>query len=443
MTVTVLTKSKKPTLKEIEITTFRSEAQYSDKRHPDEIRFARTLEEDLARRDFTINAIALKIQSPKSEFQIKSKAKNPNTRYKILNTQYTIIDPYNGQKDLRNKVIRAVGEPDDRFSEDALRLLRAIRLATIFDFKIEAKTREAIIKNAGSLRLISQERIRDEFVKIIMADKAADGLELLRTLGLLIYVVPELQEGVAVAQNKHHIYDCYQHNLLSLKYAAEKKFDLEVRLASLFHDIAKPRAKRGEGPNATFYGHEIVGARLTEKILARLKFPREQAGKIIKLVRYHLFYYNAGEVGDSSVRRLVRNVGPELMGALLQFRQADRIGSGVPKAEPYKLRHLKYVIEKVSRDPLSPKMLKIDGHQVMEILKIKPGPKIGFVLEILLAQVLENPKKNAKAHLKKEVKRLGSLPDSQLAELFAQAKKGREQIEQKRDEMTKERYWVT
>jgi poly(A) polymerase/tRNA nucleotidyltransferase (CCA-adding enzyme) len=424
LTVTVQTKSKNPGLKEIEITTYRSEAKYTDKRHPDEVKYAKTLKEDLERRDFTINAIAL------------NAAQNPKS--KLL-----IIDPFNGQEDLKNKIIKAVGNPEDRFSEDALRMLRAVRFATTLDFKIEEKTAEAIKKNAQLLKVISGERIRDEFVKIIMSDNASRGVEDLRKLGLLKYIMPELEEGYKIGQNKHHIYDCYQHSVLSLDYAAKKNFNEYVRIASLLHDIGKPRSKRGEGSDSTFYGHEIIGARITRQILERLKFPKKDAEKITKLVRYHLFYYNAGEVSDSSVRRLVRNVGPENMDELLQVRMADRIGSGVPKAEPYKLRHLKYVVEKVSQDPISAKMLKARGDDVMKILGIEPGPKVGFILDILLGFVLADPKKNKKDFLEKEIKKIGGLKDEELRKVALKAKEEREQVEVKKDKMTKSKYWVT
>lgn len=422
-TVTVLTGSANPKLKEIEITPYRIDEKYSDKRHPDSIRWAKTIEEDLARRDFTVNAMALCL---KWHFK-----------------QVKIIDPFQGQEDLKNKIIRAVGNPEDRFNEDALRMIRAVRFAVSLNFEIEPKTAEAIKKNSPWLQAISKERIRDEFLKIIMAEKAADGLELLRKLGLLKYIVPELEEGYKVTQNKHHIYECYEHYLLSLKYAAEKNFNRDVRLAALFHDIAKPRTKRGEGPDATFYGHEIVGAKMTAQILNRLKFPRKDIEKIVKLVRYHLFYYNVGEVSETSVRRLVRQVGPENMDELLQVRMADRIGSGVPKAEPYKLRHLKYVIEKVSQDPISVKMLKVSGNEVMKILKIQPGPSVGQILDVLLGYVLSDPKKNKKEFLEKEIKKIGKLSDEELKNLAQQAKKEREKLEMKRDEMTKKKYWVT
>ena len=420
-TVTVLTDSKNPKLKEVEITPYRIDERYTDKRHPDAIRFAKTIEEDLARRDFTINAIAA---LPKD-------------------TELKIVDPYEGEKDLQKKIIRAVGDPEDRFSEDALRMMRAARFATTLGFRVEKETAKAIQKNAPWLQAISKERIRDEFLKIIMASRAADGIVLLRELGLSKYIVPELEEGYKVAQNKHHIYDCYEHAILSLQYAAKKKFHRDVRLAALFHDIGKPRTKQGEGPDATFYNHEVVGAKMTARLLERLRFSKKDIEKIAKLVRYHLFYYNVDEVSESSVRRLVRRVGPENMEELLQLRMADRIGSGVPKAEPYKLRHLKYVIEKVSRDPISVKMLKVNGENVMKMLTIEPGPKVGYVLDVLLELVLLEPGKNKKSILEKEVQKLGKLPDKKLQELARKAREEREGIETKEDVMTKKKYWVT
>lgn len=447
-TVTVLTESQDPKLKEIEITPFRIDEKYSDKRHPDKIKWAKTIKEDLARRDFTINAMAIDFQ---------------DTRYKL-------VDPFAGQKDLENKIIRTVGKADDRFNEDALRMMRAVRFAACLGFstsarqkpgyggplprgdapleqaegwEIEKETAKAIKKNSFWLQAISKERIRDELMKIIMADRASEGIEILRKLNLLKYILPELEEGYKVSQNKHHIYDCYEHNLFSLKYAAKKRFNKYVRVASLFHDIAKPRVKQGSGPDATFYGHDIVGAKMTAQILNRLKFPKKDIEKIAKLVRYHLFYYNVDEVSESSIRRLVRQVGRENMDELLQVRMADRIGSGVPKAEPYKLRHLRYVIEKISQDPISVKMLKVNGDEVMKTLEISPGPKIGQILDILLGEVLEKPERNKKEYLKGKIKDLGNLTDSQLENLAKKARKERKKLEIKEDEMTKKKYWVT
>ena len=421
LTVTVRTGSKINNLAEIEITTYRFEAEYSDKRHPDQVKYATKLEDDLGRRDFTVNAMAIEI--------LKSKTK--------------VIDLFEGQKDLDKKIIRTVGNPDERFNEDALRMLRAVRFATTLDFEIEEKTKEAIKKNSIWLEAISQERIRDEFVKIIMSERAADGVELLRELGLLKYIIPELLENYGVSQNKHHIYDCYMHAIKALEFTAKKNLNMYVRLAALLHDIAKPRVKAGTGNDATFYNHEIVGAKVTFQILNRLKFSKKEVEKITKLVRYHLFYYNVDEVGEASVRRLVRNMGPENMEELLQVRQADRIGSGVPKAEPYKLRHLKYLIDKVSQDPISVKMLKINGNDLMSVLKIKPGPKIGQILDILLGYVLDDPKKNTKEFLEAKALELSEMTDFDLQKLSEKSKEEKSEVVIKQDKMTKQKYWVT
>lgn len=421
-TVGVQTQSENPSLKIVELTTFRSEMKYTDKRHPDKVIPAKTLEDDLKRRDFTVNAMAIEI-----------------------NEKISVIDPFAGQKDLKNKIVRAVGDPKERFNEDALRMMRAIRFAASLDkgWRIEEKTANAIKNSASWLRAISKERIKDELVKIIMADGAADGIELLRKLSLLKHIIPELEDGYGIGQNKHHIYDCYTHNLLALKYAAQKHFSQNVRIASLLHDVAKPRVKRGEGPDSTFYNHDIVGAKMAVQILDRLRFPKKDIEKISKLVRYHLFYYNVGEVSESSVRRLIRNVGLENMPELLQVRMADRIGSGVPKAEPYKLRHLQYLIEKVSKDPISVKMLKINGDDILKLLKIAPGPKIGLILEILLGEVLIDPKQNNKTYLEKRTLELSAMSNKKLQDSAKKAKQEREKIVTKRDEMTKKKYWVT
>ena len=352
---------------------------------------------------------------------------------------------FGGQKDLEAKTIRAVGNPRERFSEDALRMMRAVRFAVTLGkgWEIEERTKEAVKENAIWISAISRERIRDEFLKIIMAERADEGIELLRELGLLKYIIPELEEGYKVTQNKHHIYECYEHYLRSLDFAAKKGFNKYVRLAALFHDIGKPRVKKGEGPDATFYGHEILGAKMTFQILNRLRFSKKDVEKITKLVRYHLFYYNPGEVGESSVRKLLRKVGKENIEELIQVRMADRIGSGVPKAEPYKLRHLRYAIEKVSRDPISVRMLKVDGNDVMRILKIQPGPKVGQVLDVLLGYVIDDPKKNKKEFLEKEIRKLGKLSEKELKNLSERAQKERRKLEMKRDEMTKQKYWLT
>ena len=370
-TVTIRTDTDDSTLKEIQVTPYRVEGKYTDKRHPEEVKFVSTLEDDLSRRDFTINSLA-------------------------LNHKGEVTDLFNGQEDIKANLVRTVGNPRDRFSEDALRLLRAVRFATVLEFQIENETFKAIKENTEWLRAISKERIRDEFVKIIESDNAYGGILLLEDTGLLKYIVPELREGIGVEQNLHHIYTVWEHNARALKYTVEKKYSLSVRLASLFHDIGKPRTKRGEGKYSTFYGHDVVGARMVAKITDRLKFPNVMADKIIKLVRYHMFFYNVGEVTESSVRRLLVNVGKENIEDLLKVREADRIGSGRPKAVPYKLRHMKYIIDKVSHDPISVKMLKVGGEDVMKELDIKPGPKIGLILNSLLAEIIDDPTKTIK-----------------------------------------------
>lgn len=417
-TVTVLTGSKNPKVKEIEVTTFRSDMKYGDRRHPEEVAFAKTIEEDLSRRDFTVNAIALA-------------------------AKYRIIDPFDGQKDLKAKLVRAVGNADARFQEDALRMMRGVRFVATLRFKLEEQTKKAIEKNSALLKEISQERVRDELVKTLVGAGAADGIEQMRELGLLQYVIPELLEGVNVSQNKHHIYNVWEHNLHSLEYAISKGWGLHVRLAVLLHDVGKPRTKRGEGPDATFYNHEVEGAKMTRRILSRLKFSREDIERISALVRYHMFYYNVGEVTESSVRRLMAKIGPENMEELLQVRMADRIGSGVPKAQPYKLRHLRYIIDKVSQDPISAKMLNINGDNVMELLGISPGPKVGWILAVLLGEVLDDPAKNKKELLQARAKQLNALSDKELKELSLQAQQGKEEVETERDEATKQKYYVS
>lgn len=406
-TVTVKTESEDESLKEVQITPYRIESKYSDKRHPEDVEFVSNLKDDLSRRDFTINALA-------------------------TTDGKSIIDLFNGQNDIKNKIIQTVGKPEDRFDEDALRLLRAIRFASVLNFKIEEGTLRALKENAKWLKEISQERIRDEFIKIINSDRAYDGILSLYDSGLLKYIVPELEDGIDVGQNLHHIYTVWEHNLLALKYSAEKNYSLEVRLASLFHDIGKPKTKRGDGKYSTFYGHDVVGAQITARILERLKFPKDQAEKITKFVRYHLFYYNVGEVTESSVRRLLANVGLEDIEDLIKVREADRIGSGRPKAVPYKLRHLKYIIDKVSHDPISAKMLKINGNDVMNELGVAPGPKVGLILNSLLAEVLNDPNKNNTEHLKQRVRELNEKSPEELKKTLEQIEKAQKKAEEER-----------
>jgi len=414
-TVTIINENNKDiSLKTIEITTYRTEAGYTDKRHPDKIGFTSKLEEDLKRRDFTINAMALRERNGKQE----------------------IVDIFEGKEDMNQRIIRAVGNPDERFSEDALRMLRALRFAVQLDFEIEKNTFDSIKKNADLLKNISQERIRDEFQKIILSDDPAKGIELLRESELLKFIIPELEAGIGVAQNKHHIYTIYEHLIRTLKFCPSKK--LEVRLAALFHDIAKPQTKAGEGQDSTFYNHDFVGAKITEKILRRLKFSNKVVEETSLLVKNHMFYYNTGEVSEAGIRRLIKRVGQENLKDLMDLRIADRLGSGTPKAKPYKLRHLEYLIEKVSKDPISPKMLKINGVDIMKLLDIQPGPKVGAILKVLLAEIIEDPGKNDRKYLEDRVKELYelSLEDIQKSEKIIEEKKEEEDLKDKN------KFWV-
>ncbi|MCC6405013.1 MAG: CCA tRNA nucleotidyltransferase [Candidatus Yanofskybacteria bacterium] len=406
-TVTVKTRDDDPIVRTIQITPFRIEGRYTDQRHPDEVTFAKTIEEDLSRRDFTVNAMAMSADG-------------------------TLVDPYGGRDDLSAKIIRAVGDADTRITEDALRMMRAVRFATTLDFSIHDDTLRALTRHAALLERISAERIRDELTKILNAPRAMHGIQLLEDTGLLRFILPELREGVGVEQNLHHIYTVWEHNLRTMHYAAQKGYSFPVRMACLLHDVGKPRTKRGEGRHCTFYAHDAVGATMARKIMERLKYPGETVDAVVRLVRYHMFYYSVGEVTESSVRRLIANVGLEHIDDLLRLREGDRIGSGTPKAVPYKLRHLKYMIDKVSHDPISVKMLKVNGQDIMEVLGIPPGPKIGLILNTLLAEALDDPTINTRELL---LKRAGELDAASAADL----KSALERIEQARDSEEKER----
>ncbi len=445
-TVGVKTRSEDPTTALVEITTYRKEGKYTDKRHPDDITFAKNLEEDLSRRDFTINALAI-------ELNAKSDKEN-GTPIKHVALNIKLIDPFNGQKDLKEKIIRAVGNPPERFQEDALRLMRAIRFSAQLGFEIEKETAAAIKKNAWLLEFIAKERVADELSKLLLTENAHEGIRAMQTLGLLKYVMPELEEGVDMEQNKHHKYTVFEHNVRSLEYAAQNNFPLELRLASLLHDVGKSRTRawkddsrgaktyRGTKGDWTFYQHQYVGERIALEILDRLHFPKKMTEKIALLVREHMFVYDPELVTERGVRRLIKRVGLENIGDLFLVREADRIGSGVAKAVPYRLRHLKAMIEKVKKDPISVKMLKVNGEDVMKELKIEPGPKIGQILNILLEEVLDNPKLNEKEKLAKRVKELGKLSEKELASMTVTAKKNAQKAQNKIDEEIMRRYFV-
>ena len=410
----------------IEVTTYRTESSYSDRRRPDHVEFVTSLTEDLSRRDFTMNAVALEVRNQDSSSEEKSRPVD-------------IVDPFHGQDDIRDRLIRTVGNPEQRFGEDALRMIRAIRLYAELrepgvengkGWEIDESTVAAAKKHAGLLSHVSRERVRDEFSKIILSGSPSEGVELLRTTGLLSDIVPELEEGVGVGQNLHHTFTVYEHNLRALEHCPSRK--LEVRLAALLHDIGKPKTKRGDGYRSTFYNHDHVGARMTRAILVRLRYPVAVIENVTMLVDNHLFYYNVGEVTEASVRRLIRRVGLENMKDLMDVRIADRLGSGVPKAKPYKLRHLEYMIDKVSKDPVSVKMLAVNGSDLIKELALAPGPKIGAILDVLLSEVIEDPIQNTREIL------LGRAKDLSNENLETLRERAKEVIEEKRDEDDKD-----
>ena len=416
-------------LKVVEVTTFRLEGQYSDKRRPDNVTFSKTIEDDLKRRDFTINSIAI---------DIDTEPVKDNT-YKGY-----IIDPFDGLKDIKDKIIRTVGKPHDRFSEDALRMLRAIRLVSELDFEIDKDTIEGIRIYSNLLKEIASERIRDEFSRILMSDNPSKGLILSHKLGIIQYISKDLNETVNVEQNKAHKYDVWNHLLCAVEHSAKKKLSPEVRLAVLFHDIGKPACRRWskEKKDWTFHGHDVVGERITIKNLQNLKFPAKTIDIVSKLVRWHMFFSDTEQITLSAVRRLVSNVGKENIWDLMDVRMCDRIGTGRPKENPYRLRKYKSMIEQVMTDPISVSMLKINGSKVMEVGKLSPGPKIGHILHTLLEEVIEDPLKNNEEYLTKRTIGLSSFDEKELKKLGEKAKESKQKVEDKVIKEIRDKYFV-
>lgn len=372
----------------VEVTTFRTEEGYSDRRHPEKISWGKTIEEDLSRRDFTINAIAL-------EFRVQS-------------SEFRIIDPYSGREDLGNKLIRAVGDPKQRFKEDALRLMRAIRFATQLGFTIEENTLQEIIHDAPLLAEISKERIRDELMKILASEYPYEGVMLLKNTNLLKYIIPELLEGIGVSQERpgrHHKDDVFTHNVLSLKYCTSE--DPVVRFAALIHDIGKSRvAGVDEQGYVIFHNHEIVGARIAREIAYRLRFSKKDREKIIMLVRWHMFTVDE-HITDAAVRRFIRRIGVNNVKDMMDLRVGDRLGGGTQTAESWRLKLFKKrVEEQLAPEPFSIKDLAVNGHDIMEVLQIRPSKKVGEILQILFEEVDEDLEKNNREYLVERIKEL-------------------------------------
>lgn len=365
----------------LEITTMRKEGIYQDFRHPVDVSWTNKIEEDLARRDFTINAIAL--------------------------SEKGIIDPFNGCQDIQAKLVKAVGNPDQRFKEDALRLMRAVRIATQLEFEIEEKTSQAIKEDVKLIKEVSTERIRDELFKILASDNYFAGIVKLRETGILQIILPEVEKTFGVAQEgpKHaRIYDIGEHSLLTLKETPST--NPSVRLAALLHDIGKTDTMRvEENGNVTFYQHEVVGSRKVLEIAKRLHLSKKQTDKLFRLVRWHLYTVDENQT-DSAIRRFIKNVGLENIDDMIALRIGDRLGGGTQKAVSWRMERFRDRIDQVLQKPISVSDLKINGKDVMEVLNIDPGPKVGEILNRLFEEVLEDASKNNREYLINRIKNL-------------------------------------
>jgi tRNA nucleotidyltransferase (CCA-adding enzyme) len=365
-TVTVLTDSLS-----VEVTTFRSEGTYLDARRPSEVKFHGSIEDDLSRRDFTINAMAF----------------DP-----LAND---LRDPFGGQRDLAAKVIRGVGEPVERFLEDGLRPLRAVRFATVLDFELEQRTAEAIPRAMESFRKVAAERVREEFCKLLLSSHPARGLKLLQTTGLLRTFLPELLEGVGQLQSEEYTSDVFEHAVATVEATPP---ELELRLAALLHDVAKPRVARRRSDGAfDFPGHEILGESMSTEVLERLKSPRKTIEAVANLVRHHLVG-SLQPASDAELRRFAAKVGAANVEAHLLLAEANRIGKGkAADAELERLRMLEARIRAVlaRRPALTVQSLALDGNEIMQILGVGPSPLVGEATRFLLGRVLDDPALNS------------------------------------------------
>ena len=357
----------------VEVTTFRVEAGYRDQRRPDEVRWGGSLEEDLSRRDFTINAIGWIPEDLRSRRGL-------------------LVDPYDGAADLQRGVLRAVGDPDQRFSEDALRILRAVRFATRFGLELDPATEDALRRHAAAAGTLSGERVRDELLRILGADQVqappSRAFAMMERLGLLVVVLPELQAMRGVPQAKARPGDALDHSLRTAD--ALPAGDPYLRLFGLLHDLGKA-STLGDGH---FIGHEVVGAQMVEAILRRLHVPRVEVARGRLLVRHHMFAY-AGEWSDAAVRRFIRRVGASSLADLFALRRADDVASGVEEPQSGGLDELRARVGvELATSPLSAGQLAVRGDDLINELGVRPGPIVGRLLAELLEAVLENPALN-------------------------------------------------
>ena len=359
---------------QIECTTFRREGAYADARHPDHVDFTRDPAEDLARRDLTVNAMAF---DPVSG---------------------VLLDPHGGAFDLERRVLRAVGDPRARFTEDALRPLRVARLAAALEMEPDAETRAALGTALERAKRVAIERVRVELEKLMSAKHPSAGLELLREAGLLELWMPELARTWAVPQNRYHAYDVYLHSLYTADAAPADK--PRVRWAALLHDIGKPDTRVERGGDGTFYNHQFVGAELADRLLERLRFPSEERAAIVHLIREHMFDYRGGW-SDAGLRRWLRRVGEEHVADLFDLRIADMLGNGLKQGFPTYLEEMRARIERILAESRALQVtdLAIGGREVMEVLGIPPGRAVGETLEALLEEVLDDPSRNTRERL--------------------------------------------
>jgi poly(A) polymerase/tRNA nucleotidyltransferase (CCA-adding enzyme) len=365
---------------QIEVTTYRVEAGYADHRRPDEVAFTESLHEDLARRDFTMNAMAWRPTASGGE----------------------LVDPFGGRADLEAKIVRAVGEPAERFAEDALRMLRAVRFATVLRMRIEPRTADAIVTSAPLAAALSGERIQQELNKILLAERPSTGIRLLSDLGLLAVLCPELEIAKTIPQDKAVAQDVFEHSLITVDATPA---DLVLRLAGLFHDVGKPETFA----DGHFHQHEFVGEAIARRILRRWKYPKDVVGAVAHLIRHHMFWYQSDWTG-SAVRRFIRKVGLDNIQDLFALRRADNIGSGVRTPRMYALDDLwTRVQEEIERSSaFSPSDLAIDGTDVMKELGIAPGPEVGRVIRAVFERVLDDPDLNTRERLLALVHDLGA-----------------------------------
>lgn len=353
--------------KSYEITTFRTEDEYTDHRHPDQVEFVKALEKDLERRDFTMNALAY------------SESKG-------------LVDMFNGKEDISNKIVRCVGDPMKRFNEDALRILRGIRFSSQLEFEIENRTFKAMKKKIDLIRFISMERIQNEFNKIILSNQPSKGILQLKKVGALDLIIPELKKTYDFDQhNPNHHLDVFEHSLVVLEHTPKK---LSLRLAAIFHDIGKPDTFfKDDSGIGHFYDHEKKSLEITEKILKRMKYSNEIIIKTLKIIDEHMTVYN-DKFSDKAVKRLMKRIEPMSIDELVAFQIADIKAT----ANPEKFKHviaLKNRVEviKNKKEPLSITDLAINGNDLIN-LGVPEGKEIGDILNYLFEIVLEKPEFN-------------------------------------------------